>query len=160
MQRTSTNTAATTRTPTSIRDALGTLTTSDEDASRLYEAVRDSLRGRGKNRRDAEEMVTGYARSAGARMIPVLLAVRDELAREDPAPRGLAGRADTLLLAFAEAAQGEGGTVRKSGGLRAGDRGGPAWRPSRVPVVSASAPGFRRRGADRRSNYRRANGAG
>ena len=124
MQRTSPNTVATTRTPTSIRDALGTLTTSDEDASRLYEAVRDSLRGRGKNRRDAEEMVTGYARSAGARMIPVLLAVRDELAREDPAPRGLAGRTDTLLLAIAEAAQGEGGTVRKGGGLRAGDRVG------------------------------------
>ena len=65
--------------------------------------------------------MAAHARVAGARIIPLLLAVRDELAGEDPPPRGLAGRADALLLAVAEAS----GSKRpdkppQDGGERAG----------------------------------------
>lgn len=129
MQRTSTNTSAGARTPTSIRDALAPLTASDEEGVGLYDAVRESLRGRGKNRRDAEDTVVEHARSAGARLIPLLLAVRDELAHEDPPPRGLAGRVDALLLAIAAASKADAAaTSRGNGGARDGERDGkPIW---------------------------------
>ena len=126
MQRPTTNTASTTRTPTWLRDALGSLVDSEDVASRLYEAVRDSLRGRGRNRRDAEELVTAHAPFLGLGLIPLLLAVRDELAREVPPPRGLAGRTDALLLAVAESARSEpsASPKKRNGAARSGDRAG------------------------------------
>lgn len=89
---------------TTARDALAVLTHSDEVARNLYEAVREALRGRGSARREAQDVLLDRVRPTPARIIPLVLAVRDELVREDPPPRGLAGRVDALLLALADCA--------------------------------------------------------
>jgi signal transduction histidine kinase len=96
----------------------------------LQEAVRDALRGRGRSRREAAETVLARARTAPAEVVPLVLAVRDELAAEEAPPRGLAGRVDALLLAVA--ASSEEGIAKAERGERRAQRGRQASPSVRV----------------------------
>ncbi len=122
----------------------------------LQEAVRDALRGRGRSRREAAETVLARARTAPAEVVPLVLAVRDELAAEEAPPRGLAGRVDALLLAVAASseegiAKAERGERRAQRGrqpspsLRAGERAGRVLaqllRVAPDPVLTIRASG-------------------
>lgn len=102
MQGTPTPSSESPRTSSSVRDALTSLVATEEQALLLYAAVREALRGRGRSRREARQVVLEHGRDTPARLIPLVLAVRDELAREDPPPRGLRGRVDGLLRGMAE----------------------------------------------------------
>ncbi|MFV1958424.1 MAG: nitrogen regulation protein NR(II) [Planctomycetota bacterium] len=101
MESTSPPTTANVRPSAPARDALEHLARDDEERATLHADVWDALRGRGRARREAEERLLGHPRLAPVRLIPLVLAVRDEVAREDPAPRGLSGRVDGFLRALA-----------------------------------------------------------